>query len=120
MTRKNEKYYLLPNEEDPYRTCKSKNFVTKVMLLAAIARPRFDVEGKEIFSGKIGIFPFITKLPAKRSSVNRVAGTMETKVMTSVKRETVRSVLINNVVPAILEKGPREDANSIIYIQQDI
>ncbi|WOG82535.1 hypothetical protein DCAR_0101700 [Daucus carota subsp. sativus] len=119
MTRKNEKYYLLPNEEDPYRICKSKNFVTKVMFLAAIARPRFDVEGKEIFSGKIGLFSFFTKLPAKRSSVNRATGTMETKVMTSVKRETVRSVLINNVVPAILEKWPREDANSIINIQQD-
>ena len=68
MKRKNDKCYLFPNEEDPYRTCKSKNIISKVMFLVAskvmflvaIARPHFDVEGKEIYSGKIGIFPFIT------------------------------------------------------------
>ncbi|XP_074346321.1 uncharacterized protein LOC141685095 [Apium graveolens] len=119
MTRKNEKYYLLLDEEEPYRTCKSKNFVAKVMFLAAIARPRFDEEGNVIFSGRIGIFPFITKEPAKRSGVNRVAGTMETKVMTSVKRDTVRSYYINKLLPAIFEKWPREEINKPIIIQQD-
>ena len=59
--------------------------------LAVVARPRFDVEGNVIFSGKIGIYPFVTKEPAKRSSVNRVAGMLETKAMTSVKRDTIRS-----------------------------
>lgn len=119
MSRKNETYYLLPDEEDPYRTCKSKNFVGKVMFLAAIARPRFDAEGKVTFSGKIGIFPFVTKEPAKRSSVNRAAGTLETKAMTSVTRDKVRSILINDVMPAIIKKWPREDANLPIIIQQD-
>ena len=37
------------------------------MLLVAIARPRFDVQGNEVFSRKIGVFPFVTLEPAKRT-----------------------------------------------------
>lgn len=41
----------------------------KVLFLAAIARPRFDQEENLKFSGKIGIYPFVTREPAKRTSV---------------------------------------------------
>ncbi|KAL7125602.1 hypothetical protein ABFS83_14G127700 [Erythranthe nasuta] len=119
MTKKMNRYYLLPDEEDPLRTCKSKNFIAKVMFLAAIARPRFDAHGNETFSGKIGVFPFVTHEPAKRTSVNRVAGTLETKPITSVNKEVIRSYLIEKVLPAIKEKWPREDAGHPIFIQQD-
>lgn len=77
MTKKNEKYYVLLEEDDPLRTCKSKNFIEKVMFLVVVARPRFDAQGNELFSGKIGVFPFITKEPARRNSVNRVADILE-------------------------------------------
>ncbi|WOH12833.1 hypothetical protein DCAR_0832342 [Daucus carota subsp. sativus] len=119
LSKKSEKYYLLKEERDPERTCKSKNFLTKVMFLAAVARPRFDEAGNVLFSGKIGIFPFITKEPAKRSSSNRPAGTLVTKPMTSVGRDTVRSFLINKVVPAIIEKWPDDVHNTTLFIQQD-
>lgn len=119
MTKKKENYYLLSSEDEPHRTCKSKNFVDKVMFLAAVARPRFDNQGNVIFSGKLGIFPFITKEPAKRSSVNRPAGTLETKAMTSVGRDVIRSFYINKVLKAIREKWPREDYGKTICIQQD-
>ncbi|XP_057443966.1 uncharacterized protein LOC130736137 [Lotus japonicus] len=119
MSKKSNNYYLLPHEEEPYRTCKSKNFITKVMFLAAIARPRFDSQGNEVFSGKIGIFPFVTQEPAKRTSSNRVAGTLETKAMTSITRNVIRSFLIDQVLPAIKEKWPIEDAKNPIFIQQD-
>ena len=115
ITKKCEKYYLLPEERDPVRSCKSKNFLLKIMFLVAVARPRFDSGGNETFSGKIGIFPFVTKEPAKRSSANRVAGTL-TKPINSVGRETCRSFLINK---AIVKKWPATDANRPIYIQQD-
>ena len=52
LTKKSEKYYLLPNENDPLRVCKNKNFIEKVMFLAAIARLRFDTNGVEVFFGK--------------------------------------------------------------------
>ncbi|XP_057440743.1 uncharacterized protein LOC130732769 [Lotus japonicus] len=119
MTKKSTNYYLLPDEADPLRYCKNKNFIGKVMFLVAIARPRFDAEGNETFSGKIGVFPFVTKEPAKRTSVNRVAGTLETKPITSVTREISRSFLIEKVIPAIKEKWPRDDIHIPIFIQQD-
>jgi len=119
LTKKSENYYLLSDEDEPHRTCKSKNFIGKVMFLVAQARPRFDAQGNEIFDGKIGVFPFVTKEPAKRTSANRVAGTMETKAMSSVNRDVIRSFFIEKVLPAIKEKWPREDLGSTIFIQQD-
>ncbi|KAJ0247163.1 hypothetical protein HA466_0166060 [Hirschfeldia incana] len=120
MTKKTESYYLHPVEEaPPYRTCQSKNFIGKVMFLAAMARPRFDGEGNEFFSGKIGIFPFAKMQPARRRSRNRPAGTMELKPMTSIKREDIKEFLIEKFLPRIRERWPREDFGKIIYIQQD-
>ncbi|KAJ0091554.1 hypothetical protein Patl1_14601 [Pistacia atlantica] len=119
MTKQSEKYYLLPNEDEPLRTCKSKTFITKVMFLAAVTRPRFDESGNELFSGKIGIFPFINKEPARRSSKNRSAGTMETKTINSINKEIYRSYIIEKLLPAIRDKWPRIDAGSPIFIQQD-
>ncbi|GJS86813.1 hypothetical protein Tco_0769449, partial [Tanacetum coccineum] len=87
MSKPSKRYYLFPGEEEPLRTCKSKTFLTKVMFLAAVARPQFDASGNEIFSGKIGIFPLTTLEPEKRSSKNRVAGTLETKPILSVTKD---------------------------------
>jgi hypothetical protein len=56
-------YYLLPGEEEPYRTVKNKNFTGKVMFLTAIAKPRYDDEGNCTFDGKIGVWAFIRKVP---------------------------------------------------------
>ncbi|KAK4593626.1 hypothetical protein RGQ29_017650 [Quercus rubra] len=90
MSKESEKYYLLPQEQEPLRTCKSKRFIAKVMVLAAVACPRFDSSRNQQFDGKIGIFPFTCKEPAKRSSKNRVAA----------------------------NKWPR-DTEDIVFIQQD-
>ncbi|XP_070054587.1 uncharacterized protein [Nicotiana tomentosiformis] len=89
------------------------------MFLAAVARPRFDAQGNEIFSGKIGVFPFVTLERARRASANRAADTLETKPITSVTKDIVRSYLIEKVIPAIKAKWPREDLNYPIFIQQD-
>ncbi|KAI3665034.1 hypothetical protein L6452_43650 [Arctium lappa] len=118
MSKSSKRYYLLPDEDEPLRTCKSKKFITKVMFLAAVARPRFDALGNEVFSGKIGIFPLTKMEPAKRSSKNRVAGTLETKPILSVTKEITRTWLIEKVLPAIRAKWPR-DHTGPIFIQQD-
>ncbi|KAL7142187.1 hypothetical protein ABFS83_08G107200 [Erythranthe nasuta] len=118
LTNKSEHYYLLPDEEDPHRTCKSNYFIAKVMFFA-IARPRFDEQGNGLFSGKTGVFQFVTQEPARRTSVNRVAGTMERKPITSVNRDIIRSYLIDKVIPAFKEKWPWEDSRYPIFIQQD-
>ncbi|XP_006595387.1 uncharacterized protein LOC114373281 [Glycine soja] len=66
MTKNSMNYYLAVGEEEPHQTCRSKNFICKVMILCAMARPRFNSNSNETFDVKIGIFPFVTKEPIKR------------------------------------------------------
>ncbi|XP_026378713.1 uncharacterized protein LOC113273165 [Papaver somniferum] len=118
MTKATENYYLHPEETEPYRTCQSKRYIKKVMFLAAVARPRFDEFGNEVFNGKIGIFPFVIKKAAKRTSKNRPAGTLEDKPIESVNKDVTRACLIKKLLPAIREKWPNYNGETI-YIQQD-
>ncbi|GJQ94186.1 hypothetical protein Tco_0005325 [Tanacetum coccineum] len=118
MSKPSKRYYLVPWEEEPLRTCKLKTFLTKVMFLAEFARSRFDASGNEIFSGKIGIFPLTTLEPAKRSIKKHVAGTLKTKPILSVTKDVTRSWLIQKVLPAIRAKWPQGHTGPI-YIQQD-
>jgi methylphosphotriester-DNA--protein-cysteine methyltransferase len=62
-TKKDRNFYLLPNEEDPYRTVQNKNAMEKCMLLCGVGLPWFDDEGNCIFDGKVGIWPFVRKVP---------------------------------------------------------
>jgi AraC-like DNA-binding protein len=61
-TKKNMNFYMLPEEEDPYRTVQNKNAIDKLMFLGAIGKPKKDAKGNIIFNGKIGIWPFIRKV----------------------------------------------------------
>ncbi|KAL3519065.1 hypothetical protein ACH5RR_021654 [Cinchona calisaya] len=119
MTKTSEKFYLLPEENDPLCTGKSKKFITKLMFIAAVARPRYDGSSNEEFFGKIGIFPFIYNEPAKRRSTNREVGTLQINPITSVTKKVIRVFLINNLLPAIQAKRPNSDTRKQIFIQQD-
>ncbi|XP_042060647.1 uncharacterized protein LOC121804947 [Salvia splendens] len=118
MTKASDRYYLLPDEDESYRSCKSKRFITKVMFMGAVSRPQFGTDGKTIFDGKIGIFPFTEQVPAKRKSKNRPRGTLEIKPIPSVNKEAMRECLLNQIIPAIKAKWPA-NASKEIYIQQD-
>ncbi|KAH0720220.1 hypothetical protein KY290_005136 [Solanum tuberosum] len=108
------------------------------MFMAVVARHRFDQNGVELFSGKIGIFPFVVKEAAKRNSKNRAegtletkpilsvtkditraAGTLETKPILSVTKDITRACLIEKVLPVIRSKWPISESNTPIFIQQD-
>ena len=52
MTKASDRYYLLPDEDEPYRACKSKRFITKVMFMCAVSRPVFSLDGQTKFDGK--------------------------------------------------------------------
>ncbi|ETV82540.1 hypothetical protein H257_05144 [Aphanomyces astaci] len=78
LTKVNRRYYVYDDEEVAARTVKSKHFITKVMFLAAVARPRFDPHTRRVFDGKIGVWPFVEVVAAKRTSVNRDKGTLVT------------------------------------------
>ena len=60
--------YLARDEEVPQLTVRNKNYITKVMFLAANARPRYDPHTGLMWDGKIGIWPFVAQVAAVRGS----------------------------------------------------
>ncbi|KAE9265608.1 hypothetical protein PR003_g32404, partial [Phytophthora rubi] len=107
------RFIMLHDEPDPIRKLKSKRHITKVMMLAAVARPRYNEAGECIFDGKLGTCPFVVHTLAERTSRNRPAGTPLVKAVTATK-ENYREMLIDKLLPAIRSKwGTR------ITIQQD-
>jgi hypothetical protein len=72
------------------------------MFLSAVARPRWDDNGNLLFDGKIGIWPVARQIAAPRNSMYRPAGNLEWNDVTS-NRPTYRELLIEKVLPAILE-----------------
>jgi hypothetical protein len=118
LTRDDENYIMLDCEEDPHRSVGHKSHIDKIMFLAATAKPRWDPNRKQMWDGKVGIWPFARREPARRNSTNRVVGTMEWKSF-SVDRDAYRTMLIDNVIPAINEKWPIGTKQRCIRIQQD-
>ncbi|KAK9672664.1 hypothetical protein RND81_12G115600 [Saponaria officinalis] len=118
ITKTTESYYILPEEEESYRACQSKIFITKVMFMCAVSRPLFGEEGELLFDGKIGIFPFLEEQAAVRRSKNREAGTLVTMPTNSINKQVIKDCLINKIIPAINFKWP-ENASKDICIQQD-
>ncbi|XP_042003778.1 uncharacterized protein LOC121752748 [Salvia splendens] len=53
MTKVSDRYYLLPDEDEPYRSCKSKRYITKVMFMCAVSRPQFDANGQATYDGQV-------------------------------------------------------------------
>ena len=92
------------------------------MFFCAVARPYFDRNRNRYFDGKLGLWPYVEEVVARRTSANRIAGTKELKPILKVDREATRKMMIENLLPAIKEKMPRqfgEDGVTWIQIQQD-
>lgn len=64
------------------------------MFLCVVAHPRFDTLSNTMFKEKLGIFPFVTKEPAKRKSKNRPTGTLETKPINPINKDVTRKMMI--------------------------
>ncbi|KAH9106366.1 hypothetical protein AeMF1_018014 [Aphanomyces euteiches] len=75
LTKVKRRHYAYDDEVVPCRSGKSRHFVTKVMFLAAVARPRYDYSKKKIFDGKLGVWPLVETTVAKRGTKNRAKGT---------------------------------------------
>lgn len=106
---------LAPGEKMPVRNVQSKRFMTKVMFLCAVARPRFDEAGQCLFDGKLGFWAFVEEVPAQRSSKHRTRGTIELKSV-NVDRDVYRDMVVSNVLPSIKAKWP--DCQKPVYVPQ--
>ncbi|KAE8886581.1 hypothetical protein PF005_g8050 [Phytophthora fragariae] len=118
ITQPTRRFLLLPGEEAPIRRLRSKRYITKVMFLAAVGRPRFDPATQQFFDGKLGIWPFVEHVPAQRSSARRPAGTIITKDI-SVTKTSYRAMLIAKLLPALCEHWPEDTDGRPIVVQQD-
>lgn len=85
---------MAPEEDEPHRSCKNKEFISKIIFMGVVARPLFGGNVEVLFDGKIDIFPFIERVPAKRNSKNRRARTIETKPIT---KQVTKDYVINKV-----------------------
>ncbi|XP_021725627.1 uncharacterized protein LOC110692853 [Chenopodium quinoa] len=118
MTKNSQTFYLAPNEAHPYRNCKSKRYDTKVMFEVALSRAVCGPDGECLFDGKLGCFPLTEVIPAKRSSIHRVAGTLETKPIKNITQSVIRKLFIEQLLPSIKANWPI-DACGTIWVQQD-
>ena len=116
LTEEHLKIYVVLGQALPERSVGHKSHILKVMFLAAVARPRYNETGECTFDGKIGIWPFVERVAARRASIRRPAGTIETKPV-NVTSQKYREFMIEKVLPAIKLKWPDRDHG--IVIQQD-
>ncbi|XP_021739587.1 uncharacterized protein LOC110705971 [Chenopodium quinoa] len=114
----NRRFYLLPNEPNPYRAQQSKRFKIKGMFMAAIGKPVFSPNGEVLHDGKYGMWSFVYETTTKKKSKNRDAGTVEIKATQNVNKEAIRAMLMTNVIPGIKSKWPSHLPRDI-FIQWD-
>ncbi|XP_074271219.1 uncharacterized protein LOC141595145 [Silene latifolia] len=118
ITKPSQRFYVGKKERRPFRCTQSKRFITKVMFMCAVSRSKYAENKEVICDGKIGIWPFVMEVPAKRKSKNRTAGTLETKNIESITKKVTKEMLISNVLPAIKAKW-QDNTSKNVLIQQD-
>ena len=134
MTRLNRKEYLTQNEEPMAKAVKNKNFIPKIMFLAAVARPQKypprqstnlnledsdDDDGEEwYFDGKVGLYPIVETKVTKRRSAIRPAGVVET-IPLNVNLAVFEHYVLHVLLPDIATKCPPKMRRERIYIQLD-
>ena len=74
LTEDGQCFIIATDEEEPYRHVQHKSFLTKIMFLCTVARPRYDTRRNTWFDRKIGIRPIVKWEPAKTSSKKHAKG----------------------------------------------
>lgn len=116
--------YMFQHQE--MRKCHTGHVTTettlssKVMFLcASIARPRYNANGECLFDGKIGMWPFIQRVEAVRTSKQRpTRETMVTKPVSVSNKAKHRESMLQHIIPSIKEKWPHRGDRNIV-MQQD-
>ena len=116
LTKDGQHFIIAADKEEPYRHVQHKSFLTKIMFLCAVARPRYDTRKNAWFDRKSGIWPIRKWEPAKRSSMKRAKG-MPVWKNQCITRDVYHEYLIQKFLPAVKEKWPT--CNGRIRLQQD-
>ena len=116
LTKDGQRFIIAADEEEPYRHVQHKSFLTKILFLCAVARPRYDTNKNTLFDGKIGIWPIGKWEPAKQSSKKRAKG-MPVWKNQCITRNVYREYLIEKFLPAVKERWPTRKGR--IQLQED-
>ena len=116
LTKDGQCFIIAVDEEEPCRHVQHKSFLTKIMFLCVVARPRYDTRKNAWFDGKIGIWPIQKWEPVKRLSKKHAKGTPVWKNQ-CITRDVYCEYLIHKFLPAVKEKWPTR--NGRIQLQQD-
>ena len=109
-------FIIAADEAEPYRHVQHKSFLTKIMFLCAVARPRYNTNKNAWFDGKIGTWPIGKWEPVKRSSKKRAKG-MHVWKNQSIMWDVYWEYLIQKLLPVIEQKWPMNKGR--IQLQQD-
>ena len=116
LTKDGQCFIIAVEEAEPYRHVQHKSFLTKIMFLCVVARPRYDTNKNAWFDRKIGIWPIGKWEPAKRSSKKCAKG-MPVRKNQTITRDVYQEYLIQKLLPAIKHKWLMN--NGRIQLQQD-
>ena len=116
LTKDGQHFIIAADKAEPYKHVQHKSFLTKIMFLCAVARPRYNMNKNAWFDGKIGIWPIRKWEPAKRSSKKCTKGTPVWKNQ-SIMWDVYWEYLIQKLLPAIKQKWPMNYRR--IQLQQD-
>ena len=108
-------FIIVANEAEPYRHVQHKSFLTKIMFLCVVARPRYDMNKNAWFNGKIGIWP-IRKWELAKQSSQKCAKGMPVWKNQWITRDVYCEYLIQKLLP-VKERWPVN--NGRIRLQQD-
>ena len=111
----NKKVYLGPTETIQTRKKQIKN-MTKVMFLGAVANTRMDYKRGKFFNGKVGCYPLMEDIQDKRNRKNRNKSQTYLSSIISVTKEVVKKVIIQKLIPSIVEVFPRDTITIIIQL----
>jgi hypothetical protein len=100
MTELDQASYLTPGEAAPKRLTRHQIHVTKVIFLCVVGCPQFNANGNCVFNRKFGVWLFVKREQAKRTSNNRVKGMWETKVI-NVTYYVYLDFMLEKVLPAM-------------------
>ena len=116
LTKDGQCFIIVADKAEPYRHVQHKSFLTEIMFLCVVARPRYDTNKNAWSDGKIGIWPIRKWEPAKQSSKKHAKG-MPVWKNQSIMQDVYWEYLIQKLLPAIKQKWPMNSGR--IQLQQD-
>ena len=88
------------------------------MFLVAVSLPHYDHKCNKQFNGKLGWWDLTEEVTEQRSMKNRPKGTLLLKSIESINKNTIKEVIINNLLPSIVNNFTRDCDEVVIQVDK--